>query len=49
MKTQNISIRIEPEVVIRLEAYAKAKEWSRNYLIGKILKEKIHELSGDCG
>lgn len=48
MKTQNISIRIEPKVVIALDAYAKAKEWTRSYLIAKILKEKIYELIGDC-
>ena len=48
MKTQNISIRIEPNLVKAIDAFAKAKEWSRNYVIGKFLKEKIYELIGDC-
>lgn len=47
MKSKNISIRIEPEIIEAIDAFAKTKEWSRNYVIGKFLKEKIYELSGD--
>ena len=47
MKTKHLTIRIEPEVVDKLDSYAQIKEWTRSYLVAKILKERIYELTGD--
>ena len=45
MSTQHITIRISPDVVVALEKFAREHEWSRNYVIGKFLKEKVYELT----
>lgn len=44
MNTKPISIRIEIDLIENLDKYAKQHEWTRNYLIHKILKERMYEL-----
>ena len=41
------SIRLEPEVVNALDAYAKQNDRSRNYVIVKFIKEKLYSLTGE--
>ena len=43
------SIRLEPEVVNALDAYAKQNDRSRNYVIVKFIKEKLYSLTGESG
>jgi predicted transcriptional regulator len=48
METQNFSIRLNTEIIKKLDEVATKHEWSRNYVIGKFLKEKVYELTGEC-
>ena len=48
METQNFSIRLTNDIIRKLDEYAREHEWSRNYVIGKFLKEKVYELTGEC-
>lgn len=48
MSTIPLCIRISVDLVEKLDNVAKEKDRSRNYIINKILKEKIYELTGDC-
>lgn len=46
-KSKPICIRIQNDLIEKLDEVAVKHEWSRNYVIGKFLKEKVYELSGD--
>ena len=48
METQNFSIRLSTDIIRKLDEIATKHEWSRNYVIGKFLKERIYELTGEC-
>lgn len=47
METKPICIRIPNDLIVMLDKVARKHEWSRNYVIGKLLKEKVYELIGD--
>lgn len=47
MTTQNFSIRLNTDIVKKLDEVATEHEWSRNYVISKFLKEKVYELTGE--
>lgn len=44
MNTKPICIRIKLDLLNSLDKYATQHEWTRNYLIHKILKERMNEL-----
>lgn len=45
MNTRQLSIRIPVDLIALLDKIAQQKEWSRNYVIHKFLKEKSYELA----
>jgi predicted transcriptional regulator len=47
MATVNFSIRLNTDIVEKLDKIAFEKEWSRNFVISKFLKEKVYELARD--
>lgn len=48
IKSKPICIRIHNDLIEKLDEVALQHEWSRNYVIGKFLKEKVYELTGEC-
>ena len=47
MNTRPISVRIPKDLIELLDRIAQHKEWSRNYVITKFLREKSYELAGE--
>ena len=47
MNSKNFSIRIKSDVLEIIDDIAKRKEWSRNYVINKILTEAAYKLTRD--
>lgn len=45
MASRPICIRIQNDLIVKLDKVAEEHEWSRNYVISKFLKEKVCELS----
>lgn len=45
MTSKPLCIRIQNDLIDKLDKFAEKNERSRNYVIGKFLKEKIYELT----